>query len=267
MRRGWHVIGSVRGMATPDVVDEALASDLVDDPERSAAAEPDRAWITALRRRRWADQAARAGVTLAMLGSFIVLSRAIRGKGANAFDRSIVHAVGSARDPVGSAIMRGITFFGSAIGATAVTVTAVVLTRRMPRLVSQVASGALGGIVAELCLKRLYRRERPTLLPHLEAVTSTSFPSGHAMASSSLYVTLAFVASRSRMLRAHRTALLTGAGAFATMIGATRVYLGVHWPTDVLGGLALGTAWACAAETMYDLTGAERIEREAIAVQ
>jgi len=96
-------------------------------------------------------------------------------------------------------------------------------------------------------------------------VTSTSFPSGHSMASSSLYVTLAFVASRSRRLRSRRGSLLAGAGAFATLIGATRVYLGVHWPTDVLGGLALGTAWACAAEAVFDLTGADRIEREAIA--
>ncbi len=253
-------------MATPDVVGEALASDLVDDPQRNVAREPDRARNTARRRRVWADQAARAGVTLAMLGSFIVLSRAIRGRRANAFDRSVVFAIGATRHPVSSAIMRGITFFGSAFGATAVSVTAVVLTRRKPRLLSQVAAGASGGILAELCLKRLFRRERPKLLPHLEAVSSTSFPSGHAMASSSLYVTLAFVASRSRLLRPHRTALLASAGTLATMVGASRVYLGVHWPTDALGGLALGTAWACAAETMYDLTGAELIEREAIAV-
>ena len=123
--------------------------------------------------------------------------------------------------------------------------------------------GALGGTIAELILKRFFRRERPRLLAHLENVTSTSFPSGHSMASSSLYVTLAFVASRSRRLRKRRAALLAGAGAFATLIGTTRVYLGVHWPTDVLGGLSLGTAWACAAEAAFDITGAERIEREA----
>ncbi len=242
---------------------KALASDIVDDPGRSAKAEPDRARITARRRRRWADQAARSGVSLAMIGAFIVISRAIRGRRANTFDRAIVRAVGPARRPITDAIVRGITFFGSAGGATGVTVLALALARRRPRLLSQVAVGASGGILAELCIKRLFLRKRPTLLPHLEAVTSTSFPSGHAMASSSLYVTLAFVASRSRMLRAHRGALLTSAGALATMIGVSRVYLGVHWPTDVLGGLALGTAWACSAETLYDLTGAERIEREA----
>ena len=84
------------------------------------------------------------------------------------------------------------------------------------------------------------------------------------MASSSLYLTLAFVASRSRRLRTRRAGMLASAGALASTIGATRVYLGVHWPTDVLGGLALGTAWACAAEAAFDLTGAERVERELI---
>lgn len=249
--------------APDDLIDGVLASDLVDDPSRSAAAEPARAEVTARRRRRWGAQATLASVSLGMVGSFLAISRTIGGKDGNHFDRAVVRHVGRARRPASNAIMSGITFFGSAPGATAVSLSAIALARRRPRLVWQLVSGALGGITAELCLKRLFLRERPRLLPHLEEVTSTSFPSGHSMASSSLYVTLAFVASRSRLLRKRRASLLAGAGAFATLIGATRVYLGVHWPTDVLGGLALGTAWACASEAIFDLTGAERIEREA----
>ncbi len=250
--------------APSDLIDGLLASDLVDDPSRSAAAEPDRAELTARRRRRWAEQATLASVSLGMLGSFLAITRTIGTKDGNLFDHAVVHRVGQARRPVMNAIMSGITFFGSAPGATAVSLGAIGLARRRPRLVWQLVSGALGGTIAELILKRFFRRARPRLLVHLEKVTSTSFPSGHSMASSSLYVTLAFVASRSRLLRRRRGALIAGASAFASLIGATRVYLGVHWPTDVLGGLALGTAWACGAEAVFDVTGAERIEREAV---
>jgi undecaprenyl-diphosphatase len=250
-------------IAATEMLGEVLASDLVDDPARSPAAEPVRAEITARRRRRWGKEAVLAAVTLGALGGFGAITRTITGTRGNAFDRMIVRAMGRARHPATNAIMRGITFFGGVVGATGASIGAVWLARRTPRLASQVVVGAVGGITAELLLKRLFRRQRPALLPHLERVTSTSFPSGHSMSAASLYLSLAFVASRSRRLRAHRALMLAGGGAFASMIGATRVFLGVHWPTDVLGGLALGTAWACAAEAVFDLTGAERIEREA----
>lgn len=249
--------------ASEDIIEDVLASDLVDDPTRSAAAEPVRAEVTARRRRRWGKHASLAAVTLGALGSFLAISRTIGSRRGNAFDRAVVHTVGRVRHPIPNALVRGITFFGSVSGAVGIALSALRATRSRPRLAAQVVVGSLGGIGAELYLKRIFRRERPTLLAHLERVQSTSFPSGHSMAASSLYLTLAFVASRSRRLRMHRGSLLTGAGAFAAAIGATRVYLGVHWPTDVLGGLTLGTAWACAAEAVFDLTGAERVEREA----
>lgn len=244
-------------------IHELLGSDLVDDPARSAAEEPLRAEITAQRRRRWGRQASLAAVTLGAVGGFLALTRVITGKRGNAFDRSVVRAMGQARHPISNALVQGVTFFGSVAGAGSISLLSVYLARKRPRLAWQVVAGAVGGITAELGFKRLFHRKRPTLLAHLEDVGSTSFPSGHSMAAASLYLTLAFVASRSRRLRTHRGALLGGASALAASVGATRVYLGVHWPTDVLGGLALGTAWACVAEAVYDLSGAELVEREA----
>jgi undecaprenyl-diphosphatase len=254
-------------MEPTDVIEEVLASDIVDDPTRSPALEPARAASTARRRREWGKHASLAAVTLGAIGGFLAITRTIDGRGAsgNAFDHAVMRTIGRARHPVSNAFVRGLTSFGSVVAGIAISGTAVVAFRHRPRIAYQVIAGALGGISAELVIKRFFRRERPKLLAHLEKVKSTSFPSGHSMASASLYLTLAFVASRSRRLRPHRVALLTTAGAFASSIGATRVFLGVHWPTDVLGGLALGTAWACATEAVFDLTAAKELEPAASA--
>jgi undecaprenyl-diphosphatase len=246
-----------------DLIDDALASDLVDDPTRSGASEPRAAEVTAKRRRVWGERASLAAVALGSIGTFVALTRAIRWDESNAFDRAVVRSVGRARGPTGNVLARAITFFGAAPGAASVSLAALLLARRRPRLAWQIGLGALGGITAELGFKRIFRRKRPTLLAHLEDVYSTSFPSGHSMAAASLYLTLAFVASRSPRFRTRRGTLLAGGGALATSVGASRVYLGVHWPTDVIGGLVLGTAWACIAEAGFDLTGADRMEREA----
>lgn len=252
-------------LARSTVIAEVLRSDLVDDPAQAAAAHPEHVQRAARRRRRWSQDASLAAVALSAVSGFLVLARAVSRPSVLPFDRGVVRLMGRARHPVSNAIVRGFTFFGSVPGAGGLSFAAIVLSRHRPRLASQVAVGALGGLTAELGIKRFFRRQRPTLLEHLEVVTSTSFPSGHATAAASIYLTLAFVASRSRRLRPHRGALLGAAAMTATAVGVSRVYLGVHWPTDVLSGLALGTAWACAAEAVYDATGAERVERLATA--
>ncbi len=116
----------------------------------------------------------------------------------------------------------------------------IALARKRPRAVLQIVVASMGGLTAELIVKRFFRRKRPTLLDHLEDVTSTSFPSGHSMAAASIYLTLAFVKGRPRDL--------VVASAAASAVATSRVYLGVHWPTDVIAGMVLGTAWACGAE-------------------
>jgi undecaprenyl-diphosphatase len=207
------------------------------------------------RRRSWGRHASLAAVALGAIGGFSAIARAVRrgGTEGNAFDRAVVHTFGRARSPVSNVIVRALTSFGGVLGGIGVSSAALYVARKSPRLASQLVTGAVGGLTAELLVKRFFRRERPTLLAHLEDVRSTSFPSGHAMAAACIYLTVAFVGSHSRRLHGHRAALLAGAATFATSIGASRVFLGVHWPTDVLGGLALGTAWACATEAVFDL--------------
>lgn len=87
-------------------------------------------------------------------------------------------------------------------------------------------------------------RPRPELVSHLAAETSMSFPSGHAMLSAVTYLTLGALATRVLPGRVTRAYVLLLAVFVTLMVGASRVYLGVHWPSDVLAGWCAGFAWA-----------------------
>jgi len=100
-----------------------------------------------------------------------------------------------------------------------------------------------GGVAVNALLKALFVRARPDLVEHLVETHSTGFPSGHAFNSASACVTLCLLLPlvRSRRVRLAGTA---GAIAFAALAGFSRLYFGVHWPSDVLAGWSAGTAWA-----------------------
>ncbi len=100
---------------------------------------------------------------------------------------------------------------------------------------------------ASEALKVLIHRPRPALVPHYDIVYSSSFPSGHATMSPVVYLTLAAVLAAGTSDRRVKVLLLGSAALLVVAIGVTRVYLGVHWPTDVLAGWALGSAIALAA--------------------
>ena len=95
-------------------------------------------------------------------------------------------------------------------------------------------------------VKRLVARPRPELWPRLLGAGSFSFPSGHALASATLYPLLAWDLTRTRP-RAVRGAALGAAVALSLFIGFGRLYLGVHWPSDVAAGWTLGAVQAVAA--------------------
>lgn len=101
-----------------------------------------------------------------------------------------------------------------------------------------------GGMLASSLLKMLFARPRPDLVAHGSYVYTTSFPSGHSMMSTAVFFTLAaLLASLESSLRI-RAYLLSIAALFSFLVGVSRVYLGVHWPSDVLAGWTAGVAWA-----------------------
>jgi undecaprenyl-diphosphatase len=102
----------------------------------------------------------------------------------------------------------------------------------------------VSGTVASTLLKLGFDRPRPDLVAHLAHAQSSSFPSGHAMLSAVTYLTLGVLLARVHKKRRTKIIVMTYAITLTLLIGSSRVYLGVHWPTDVLAGWALGAAWA-----------------------
>jgi undecaprenyl-diphosphatase len=102
----------------------------------------------------------------------------------------------------------------------------------------------LGGWGLGLLLKAVFGRPRPSVIPHLVEVQSLSFPSGHAMMSAVVYLTLAALLAQLSAQWAQRVYILAVGLLLTLLVGLSRVYLGVHYPTDVLAGWSAGLAWA-----------------------
>lgn len=107
-----------------------------------------------------------------------------------------------------------------------------------------IGAAALGGQIFNTSLKELFDRARPDIVPHLTNVNTPSFPSGHSMMSAVVYLTLGALLSRLVVGPGVRAYILITALTLTFLVGVSRVYLGVHYPTDVVAGWAAGLAWA-----------------------
>lgn len=116
-----------------------------------------------------------------------------------------------------------------------------------------------GGALLSTGLKAFYERPRPDLVDHLDVIHTASFPSGHATISTLTYLTLGALLAKVVPRRSFRIYILSCALLLAVMIGLSRIYLGVHWPTDVAAGWALGSGWA--ALSFLVLTGIRWLRR------
>jgi undecaprenyl-diphosphatase len=100
------------------------------------------------------------------------------------------------------------------------------------------------GAVLSILLKNLFGRPRPSLVPHLSHVSSSSFPSGHSLLAAVVYLTLGSLLAAVMPNRKLQIYVLSVAVMLTLFVGASRVYLGVHYPTDVLAGWLAGLVWA-----------------------
>jgi undecaprenyl-diphosphatase len=193
---------------------------------------------------------------LAIVGcglGFVALADEILEHETQSFDESVVRAMRRADDPavpIGPVWLRVAARDVTALGGPTV-LTLVVLAVcgflalvRHFRSLLLVLGSTVGGALLNSMLKHFVGRPRPTVVPHLTEASAPSFPSGHAMLSAIVYLTLGALLAQlteSRWLKAY---LLSVSLALSFLVGLSRVYLGVHYLTDVLGGWMAGLAWA-----------------------
>ncbi len=185
------------------------------------------------------------GTTVLVLSflAFVKLSSGIVWKIQWTLDDKLLEFFYLHRTPVSTIIMKAISTFGFEvliIFGLIIFITAIVKEYRKEAFVFALVVGApsiIGGI-----LKRVVQRPRPSFFP-LVATGSYSFPSGHALASIVFYVTLTYFIYR--FTGSNRLTVISGLFFLSLifMIGVSRIYLGVHYPTDVLAGWLIGLCW------------------------
>jgi undecaprenyl-diphosphatase len=170
-----------------------------------------------------------------------------------AFDPWLLGELRSTSDPslpIGPIWLRSLMIDLTALGGVSVlTIITAVATGYLLAVRKHATAGFLvaaiaGGAVVSTLLKAIYARPRPELVAHLVEVHSASFPSGHAMNSAITYLTMGVLLARAEEDRRVRIYLLSVAIGLTLSIGFSRVYLGVHWPSDVVAGWCVGGAWA-----------------------
>lgn len=183
--------------------------------------------------------------------AFLKLGSEVAERETHAFDTRILLALRTTPDdPCGPAWFEAAVMHLSGLGSIAVTVlvaviaTGYALLARRPRLAALIAACAAGTSLLMTALKAWYGRARPSIVTHLDPPGGLSFPSGHSMVGTALYLTLAVIVARSQPeVRLRRYTLAIGV-VLAAMIGVSRIYLGVHYPTDVVAGWTAGAICA-----------------------
>jgi len=188
-----------------------------------------------------------------LLWGFLALASEVMEGDTRTLDDKILLALRKADDPsrpigpewVESSLL-DLTAIGgpTVLGLVVVSVAGFLVLQTRYHTALVIIATAASGEVANFVMKNLFLRPRPDVVPHLREVASTSFPSGHAMESAIIYLTLGAMLMRLAERRVTKVYCI-GMAVFVTLlVGISRVYLGVHYPTDVVAGWMFGFFWA-----------------------
>src|SRR5215813_13736478 len=206
------------------------------------------------------------GVCLLLWGFLALASEVMEGD-TTSVDTTILRALRTADDPsrtIGPAWLQGAVLDLTAIGGPTVlwlvvlSVVGFLLLQARYRSAVVVMATAASGDILNFVLKNVFLRPRPDVVPHLRDVSGTmSFPSGHAMESAIIYLTLGAMLMQLAERRVTKIYCIGLAVFLTLLVGTTRVFLGVHYPTDVIAGWMFGFFWASLCWIV-----AKRFERE-----
>jgi undecaprenyl-diphosphatase len=189
-----------------------------------------------------------AGAVLAVAGTwaFAALAVHVRSGATQAFDDAILHWVGAHQVPWARIAMLQVTELGTGVVVMMVVAIASLflwLTKHKHSASLLLVTTAVG-ILINAMLKDVFHRTRPSIFPSGVEVFSSSFPSGHSMSAAIVYGTVAYLAAR--LQERHRSRVITAVIALLLilLIASSRIYLGVHYPSDTLAGMVIGFAWA-----------------------
>ena len=170
-------------------------------------------------------------------------------------DLAAARWIHSTTTPAGASVFLAITNIGSPPMMAAIALLGVLVTfvARHRLLAWAWAAAAVGGAILDQVLKTTIHRSRPEYAAAFLHGSSYSFPSGHAMGSIIGYGFLAYAITLTvRWAGTHRRVVLAAAVLLTLLIGISRVYLDVHYPSDVVGGWAAGLAWLAVCVTGYE---------------
>jgi undecaprenyl-diphosphatase len=186
--------------------------------------------------------------------AFLALAHEVRTEGTQELDERVMLSVRRADDPgvpIGPAWLQDTARDITALGGYSVLILLVAMVAGFLQLHGKrgearfLVGAAISGYLVGMALKAYFVRPRPTVVPHLQEAFQTSFPSGHSMMSAIIYLTLgALLTQFAGNLPRLRIYFLLCALWLTGIVGISRVYLGVHYPTDVLAGWTAGLVWA-----------------------
>lgn len=182
------------------------------------------------------------GVFLVLIGIFAYVAKQVQDGDTLTRDTQILLAINSHSSSFYDTAALAITYTGNILSVVIISILLGIwlYKRRQKYPIVQVAFALGGAIIANALLKLLFQRERPELWQLMTHESTYSFPSGHALITAAFAVTVVIISWKSRF----KWFIIAIASLYTLSVGLSRLYLGVHYPTDVVAGWCLGAAWA-----------------------